>query len=472
MCHRRAVALVLLLALPAWAQAGVRLLAIGQLDAHRGDLSSATAATLENGVPGNLLGGLGSSLDYVGCDVFVALPDRGPNAVGFDPAIDNTTSYINRMQTLGMTLQSAPAVASLPFTLRVSLQATTLLYSTRPLVYGSGRGLSVGGGTPALNRPGQRYFFTGRSDAFDPAQPSSSPDDGRFDPESLRVSLDGRSVFVGDEYGPRIYRFDRRSGAREQVYALPAALAVAHPQPIGRAEDRTNRRGRVGNHGIEGLALTPDGRVLYAVLQGPLLQDGGRHGGYTRILRIELASGAVQQFAYPLSRLGSSDRKPHFSGVSDLLAIDDQSLLVDERDGRGLGSGTAAVFKQLFRVDLAPAQPLGEREGDAALAVVALRKQPFLDIVATLTRHGVRAADIPVKLEGLSYGPDLRWRGHLLHTLFVSSDNDFLADVRDSLHPAGIDNPNRFYVFGFAASDLPGFTPPAHPACAATPAPR
>lgn len=472
MPRRRALAFALLLTLPAWANAAVRLLAIGQLDAHRRDLSTATAAPLENGVPGNLLGGLGSAIDHAGCGKFVALPDRGPNAVAFDPAIDNTSSYLDRIQTLDLALQPAPAGARLPFELHVSLQATTLLSSREPLVYGSGRGLGVGDGAPAANRPGQRYFFTGRSDGYDPARPSSWPDDGRLDPESLRVSRDGRSVFVGEEYGPRIMRFDRRSGVREQVYALPAALAVAHPQPSGHAEDRANRSGRVGNHGIEGLALTPDGKVLYAALQGPLLQDGGKHGGYTRILRIELAGGAVQQFAYPLSRLDSGARKPHFTGISDILAIDGDSLLVDERDNSGLGNGTAARFKRVFRVDLAHARPLGDRHGQAALAAVALRKRPFLDVVAALGRGGVDAADIPAKLEGLSFGPDVRWHGRLLHTLYVSSDNDFRPDLRDRLHPGGIDNPNRFYVFGFTAADLPGFAQAVHPACAANPASR
>ncbi|MBU6246560.1 MAG: esterase-like activity of phytase family protein [Xanthomonadaceae bacterium] len=464
---RRVLTLALLLALPAAAQATVRLLAIGQLDAHRRDLSTATAAPLENGVPGNRLGGLGSAIDQVGCGEFVALPDRGPNAVEFDRAIDNTTSYINRIQTLEMALQPAPAGAPLPFTLRVSLRATTLLSSREPLAYGSGHGLGVGDGTPAANQPGRRYYFTGRSDGYDPAQPSSWPGDGRLDPESVRVSRDGRSVFVGEEYGPRIMRFDRGSGVRQQVYALPAALAVAHPQPRGHAEDQVNRSGRVGNHGIEGLALTPDGTVLYAALQGPLLQDGGKHGGYTRILRIDLATGAVRQFAYPLSRIGGRAHKPHFTGISDIVAIDGDSLLVDERDNSGLGSGTVARFKQVFRVDFAHARPLGDRQGQAALAVVALHKRPFLDVVAALTRHGVDAADIPAKLEGLSFGPDVRWRGRLLHTLYISSDNDFLADLHDRLHPDGIDNPNRFYVFGFTETDLPGFSPAAHPACAA-----
>src|SRR5262245_49994008 len=45
------------------------------------------------------------------------------------------------------------------------------------------------------------------------------------------------------------------------------------------------------------------------------------------------------------------------------------------------------------------------------------------------------------------------------HTLFVSNDNDFVPTVTDSLHPNGVANPNRFFVFAFDGADLPGFEP-------------
>ena len=54
--------------------------------------------TLENGVPDNILGGLGSGIGYAGGDMFLAVPDRGPNAVEYNDAIDNTASYINRVE--------------------------------------------------------------------------------------------------------------------------------------------------------------------------------------------------------------------------------------------------------------------------------------------------------------------------------------------------------------------------------------
>jgi len=70
---------------------------------------------LENGVPANLLGGLGSALTWGYGDTFLALPDRGPNAVSFDSLVDGTVSYVPRFHTLRMSLQ--PSSVGLPFTL-------------------------------------------------------------------------------------------------------------------------------------------------------------------------------------------------------------------------------------------------------------------------------------------------------------------------------------------------------------------
>jgi hypothetical protein len=187
---------------------------------------------LENGAPANLLGGFGSGITYVpgSGNTFLAVPDRGPNAVSLpaiDP-IDDTVSYINRFQTITMDLQPNSG-SGLPFTIAPRLVGTTLLHALLPLYYGNGQAFNLPSGVPPLNGF-LRHYFTGRSDNADPNRSSEFPFDARFDPESIRVSNDGLSVFISDEYGPYVYQFFRLTGERIRVFDLPAELFVANPR--------------------------------------------------------------------------------------------------------------------------------------------------------------------------------------------------------------------------------------------------
>jgi len=463
---RSKFALALIAALAAsQAHAGVELIAIGSLDAHQGDRAVRTAGPLENGVPGNLLGGLGSGLAYAGCNTFLALPDRGPNAVSYDAAVDDTTSYIPRFHTLRMALRPAGPDAALPFALTPTLERTTLLWDAYGLYYGDGRAANLPDGTPRANH-GFRHYFTGRSDNADPARGSGWMLDARLDPEGIRASADGDAVYVSDEYGPYVYKFDRHTGRRLDSYALPAHFYVAKTSPHGADEIAGNSAGRVANKGMEGLAISPDGRTLFGAMQAPLLQDGGDGAPVLRIVRIDLRTREVREYAYPLSNTGTAS-KPKYNGVSEILAVNDHQLLVDERDGKGFVDGSEAKFKRVFLIDLDGATEVSKLSGATALAAAAVNKTPFLDVLAELGRHGLAPSEVPAKLEGLSLGPDVVQDGRRRHTLFLANDNDFLPDITDSLHPQGADNPNRFFVFAFDDADLPGLKPQRfeHPRC-------
>lgn len=405
------------------------------------DLSGLTGK-LENGQAANLLGGIGSGLAYAGGNTFIAVPDRGPNAVAYNAAIDNTTSYISRFQTMTLGLTQSVGGA-LPFTLTPTLTATTLLYSPTALVYGSGDGLGtkldgtpLGSGAPTINTASTNYF-TGRSDNFAAGSTSADPRNGRFDPEGVRVSADGKSVFISDEYGPYIRQFDRATGALIKTIALPGNLAVANQSPVGDTEIAGNTTGRVANKGMEGLAITPDGKTLVGIMQAALEQDPA---GLLRIVTVDIASGATHEYGYKLS--GGS-------GVSEIVAINDHQFLVDERDGKGMGDGTNAKVKLLYVVDINGAADITTVSGSAAAAATGVTKsaKPFLDLVSALTAAGIPASQIPAKIEGLAFGQDVTYNGATYHTLFIANDNDFVA--------AG--GANQFFVFGFQDADLPGF---------------
>lgn len=425
------------------AQASVELIAVGSINGTYEDLSSRTAPPLENGIAGNRLGGIGSGMAYAGGTTFLALPDRGPNAVSFNSAEDDTVSYIPRFQTFNLSLAPNPdydaaSTSSLPLVLTPTLRGTTLLSSPTPLTYGNGTAVGLGSGAPALNSR-RTFYFSGRSDNFDPTQLSTNPRNARLDPESIRVSNDGLSVFISDEYGPHVYQFDRPTGHRVRSFTLPDELAVKLSSAVGNTEISGNTVGRVANKGMEGLAITPDGKTLVGAMQAPLEQDTN---SVIRLVSIDIRSGATHEYAYQLTT---------GSGVSDIVAINDHEFLLDERDGKGLGDGSVAKVKQLFRVDLRGAVDITGKSGD--LSAFAVPKSLFLNIVAQLNAKGITSDLVPAKIEGTAFGPDVKVGGATRHTLFVANDNDFLASVN------GVDNPNKFFVFAFDDADLPGFQP-------------
>ena len=450
------------------AQAEVQLIAIGSVDGAYEDLATQTAAPLENGVPGNRLGGLGSGLAYAGGTTFLALPDRGPNANSYNSAVDDTVSYIARFQTFNLSLAPSDAGSPLPFVLTPMLQDTTLLSSLSPLVYGTGAGLGfqidgvtpLGSGAPALNRIDHTHYFTGRSDNFDPSQPSTNPRNARLDPESIRVAPDGRSVYISDEYGPFVYQFDRFSGVRIRSFALPDNLAITTLSSQKSVEIDSNTVGRVTNKGMEGLAITPDGRMLVGIMQANLEQDKKKS---LRIVTIDTRSGATHEYAYQLT---------DGSGVSDIVAVNDHQFLVDERDGNGFADtplltddASAAGVKNLYLIDLNGAQDVGTVSGDLKAYAVTKNPVPFLDIITKLNAAGIDSRLIPSKIEGVCFGQDVTINGVVKHTLFIANDNDFLSQVADPLKDPSdptrgyVANPNVFYVFAFGDEDLPGYVP-------------
>ena len=418
------------------ASASVDLIAIGSLDSFA-DLSGLTAP-LENGLAGNILGGMGSGFAWAGGNTFLATPDRGPNATAYNSAVDDTTSYISRFQTLTMNLTANTSGTGLAFNLTPTLTATTLLSSATPLVYGTGAGLgnkidgvtAIGSGAPTINTATTNYF-TGRSDNF-AAGLSTNPNNARLDPEAVRVSNDGKSVFVSDEYGPYVYQFDRSTGERIKSFALPTNLAIANLSPNGATEIASNTVGRVTNKGMEGLAITPDGTMLVGIMQAPLKQDASKQ---VRIVTIDIATGATKEYGYRLTT---------GSGVSEIVALNNHQFIVDERDGKGLGDGTSAAVKQLFQIDIADATDI-TGVANMTSSTPAVTKTIFKDLVSLFATNGIAASQVPSKIEGLTFGQDIVVGGVSKHTLFVTNDNDFVP---------GVAGGNKFYVLSFTDADL------------------
>ncbi len=288
-----------------------------------------------------------------------------------------------------------------------------------------------------------------------------------FDPEGLAIDPRTGNFLVADEYGPSLYVFDRK-GRLVKVFDTPAnlisraggavnyvALRDACPDPnvpfnplCGATE------GRQDNRGYEGLAISPDGTKLYAVLQDPLINEPGPNNGRTgRNARIIVFDNdrhsptygeSLLQYVYQLepqadvaariNALKPGDATPtdprqgRNIGVSAIHAINDTQFLVLERDNRGIGvddpAGARAVgSKRVYKIDISAATDVTTISlgADALPAgVVAVTKSPvFIDISAHTSLPGAKQAE---KWEGMAIGPQL-WGGRRL--ILLGNDNDY-----------------------------------------------
>src|SRR5215475_7883905 len=188
-------------------------------------------------------------------------------------------------------------------------------------------------------------------------------------------------------------------------------------------------------------------------MQNALIQDAAQGGAAVSLLRIVTVNVSTGKTTHEYAYLLTTG-----SGVSEITALNSHEFLVDERDGKGLGDGSKAKVKQIFKIDLAGAVDVQNMDGTQA-AANAVKKDLFLDLVKELTANGITTDQIPAKLEGITLGPDVDNNGTTLHTLWVANDNDFLQD----LNGPGT-NPNQFFVFGFKDSDLNGspYVPQQH----------
>jgi hypothetical protein len=253
-----------------------------------------------------------------------------------------------------------------------------------------------------------------------------------FDPEGFVVNPRNGNLLVSDEYGPSLYEFDR-NGNFVRAYATPANViprdADGNPN---HASDAGNTLGKRSNRGFEGLAVSPDGNYAYAVLQSPMLEEGGASGNgrFARIVKFSTASGeAVAQFAYQM------DRKNEGQGISALVALGNDKFMVLERNNRGVGVGAtlATADKSVYQIDLAGATDVsaialpssGTTLPDGVVAVAKGAKVIDLD-ADTLAALGNRS---PEKWEGLAVGPQLAGGRYLV---LAGTDNDYSVTQNDS----------------------------------------
>ena len=205
-------------------------------------------------------------------------------------------------------------------------------------------------------------------------------------------------------------------------------LAVEGANGAGNTVLRTDDRGRVvqtvalptevtshvRSWGLEGITTTGTGtsEVVYVALQRPLWVDPGvgagavqpLEGNVARIGRYDVTADAWTWYAYPL---GTTSTAGDWIGLSEVTAVDDDTLAVVERDKL---NGPAAALKRVYTVDLpGTGDPTTPTPLTKELAVDVL---PAMQALAGWTQE---------KLEGLTIAAD--------GEVYAVTDNDGLDDA-------------------------------------------
>lgn len=212
-------------------------------------------------------------------------------------------------------------------------------------------------------------FKSGSGAPFNGIAPSPASSLGNsFDPEGIVVHPVTGNLVVSDEYGASVYEFTR-GGDLVRKYVTPENIKPTTSPGVYNYGPDANSAGRRINRGFEGLAISPDGRYVFAMLQSAMVNEGGANGVFARIVKFDTGTGlAVAQYAYKMK--GSSQGR----GISALVAINDHEFLVLERNNRGLGSGAELTpqNKKVFKIDLTGAADVGDIVLDNAFAGAAV----------------------------------------------------------------------------------------------------
>ena len=248
------------------------------------------------------------------------------------------------------------------------------------------------------------------------------------DPEALRIDRRSGDLFWSSEGDRRrgLHPFVRRASRNGSFIAelpLPKNLRTHTEAEIG-ARD---------NLSIEGLSFTPDASALWIAMEAPLYEDGPvaslESGALARFTRVDRQGRVLGQYAYPVDRIPvapTGGRMRADNGVSEILATDDETLLVVERSGREVDEGTFQYAIRLYEASVDDATDISRTTSLIDTAFIPMRKRLVLDLFTA----GIGDTD---NIEGAAWGPRLP-NGNA--TLLLVSDDNF--------HPR---QANRFMAF-------------------------
>ena len=318
---------------------------------------------------------------------FYMLPDRGFNVTG-------TSDYRARINKLFITFTPLDDPTGVPIAQRQSSVAATL---TDTILLTDAAGQSLTGLDPDGIRPAANGL---------PDLPQASNGRVSIDSESLALLPDG-SFFIGDEYGPYVYRFSPIGGLLAAIRPPEAFLpkrkgkdhfASNNPGPGAKAPEPPDpETGRANNQGFEGLTVTPPGgKFLVVALQSATRQDGGTSPEtrrYTRLLYYDITDRErpklAREYVVPLPLYETAGGERRVAAQSELLALDETFFLLLCRDaGNGYGTGSATSrYRSIDLLDTSRATNIAGSRYDGTVPVAPNGKLADGVVPATLTRY-------------------------------------------------------------------------------------
>jgi len=206
-----------------------------------------------------------------------------------------------------------------------------------------------------------------------------------IDAEGLVVLSDG-SFWIGEENAPSLAHFgaDGRMIVRHVPAGTADDFAGAPYETVGSLPAIIAKR--QANRGIEAVAVSPDERFLYFIMQNPLANPDTaafQKARNTRLFKLDRATmRVVGEYVYTLDDPQSFRRDPSSKQsdprISEMMAVGLDRLIVDER---------TELTTKLYEVELAsatniagsrwddaPTRPTLEQSDAAAVGIVPLKK--------------------------------------------------------------------------------------------------
>lgn len=305
-------------------------------DAYQPGPPSGAFITADNGVtipfPSQVFPGISAILD-AGGDEFWAMPDNGFGAK------NNSSDFLLRIYRIYPEFKTAKG--------------------------GAGT-VSVNGFVQLSDPDGKVPFALTRTDRL-----LTGAD---FDIESVRRMPNG-DFWFGDEFGPFLLHANPMGKLLEAPIPLPGVQSPQNPYLAG-PDAWTLRASR----GFEGMALSPDGKFLYPMIEGALREDPDPRRRILNQFDLGTKSYTAQKWNYRV------DADFPNAVIGDFTALDDHRFVLIERDD---DQGELAKQKKIYLVDLSRVDAEGFLEKQLVVDLLSIRDPDGVSLPARPGEYGV-----------------------------------------------------------------------------------